>query len=93
MNRAWVTSATTVQDIGSQSYFKRFVKHDIHARAITGQIAAIEWSIHTFMVILLLDCVHVAAVIDILRQVESMLAIEFALDVRLLTMLSLSLNC
>jgi hypothetical protein len=33
-----------------------------------------------------LDCMHLAAVINILRQVESMLAIEFALDVRLSTM-------
>jgi hypothetical protein len=77
----WTKSAKEVQGMGSQSYVKRLLNRDIDAQAIAGEIQTITWSIHTFMVYhssLFKSCcssLHTS-------KVKSMLAIEYALDVR-----------
>lgn len=55
------------------------MNHDIDARAIAGHLSAITWAIQTFMVSLCIPFFLAAA--NMLCEVESMLAIEFALDV------------
>jgi hypothetical protein len=66
--------------MGSRNYAKRLLNRDIDARAIAGEIQTITWSIHTFMVYhpsLVKSCCGSRT-----SKVESMLAIEYALDVR-----------
>ena len=45
----WVKSGQEVKEIGRQNYVKRLVNRDNDARAIAGEIAAVNWSINTFM--------------------------------------------
>jgi hypothetical protein len=50
LSETWITSSKEVQSIGSQRYLKRLMNHDIDARAISGHLSAITWSVQTFMV-------------------------------------------
>ena len=79
--RTWVTSAAHVQEIGSKNRIKRLVNFEIDAQAIADEITTIDWSIHSFSV----GTSHLEGMIRVADQhvqVETMLAIEFSLDVR-----------
>jgi hypothetical protein len=79
--RTWIASCKEVQTIGSRPYVKRLINHDNDAQAITSQLSVITWAIQSFMVGALRS-ISSLAVANESYQVESLLAIEFALDVR-----------
>lgn len=39
-----------MKGVGSKPYMRRLVTHDGDARAITDEIAAITWAVHSFTV-------------------------------------------
>lgn len=68
--------------MASRHVLKRFVRYADDAQTISGHIQTISWSIQSFTVSLLLviSSSRFGLILD-LDQVETMLAIEFTLDV------------
>jgi len=50
LSETWIASGKDVQSIGSRRYLKRLINYDIDARAISGHLSVITWSVQTFMV-------------------------------------------